>query len=83
MDAYFLRPRSRNRPCITPGLVREIPWHSAVGVPIPDVPSYADGVLTLTIPVAEEAKPRRIEIHHGTGQTAIGTGSSAPEPATA
>lgn len=41
--------------------------------------SYADGVLTLTIPVAEEAKPRRIEIQH-TGSagtpTAIGTGSS-------
>ena len=39
--------------------------------------SYADGVLTLTIPVAEEAKPRRIEIQHGTGQTAIGTGAPA------
>jgi HSP20 family protein len=26
---------------------------------------YADGVLTLTIPVAEEAKPRKIAIQHG------------------
>jgi HSP20 family protein len=28
--------------------------------------AYEDGVLTLTIPVAEEAKPRRVEITHAT-----------------
>ncbi len=27
--------------------------------------TYADGVLALTVPVAEEAKPRRIEVTHG------------------
>lgn len=37
--------------------------------------SYADGVLTLTIPVAEEARPRRIEIQHGGQATAIGAGA--------
>lgn len=36
--------------------------------------SYADGVLTLTIPVAEEAKPRRIEIQRAHEATAIRTG---------
>jgi HSP20 family protein len=33
--------------------------------------SYDDGVLRLTIPVAEKAKPRRIEISHDGYQTAI------------
>ncbi|MDD7937923.1 HSP20 family small heat-shock protein [Actinomycetospora lutea] len=33
--------------------------------------SYTDGVLTLTIPVVEKAKPRRIEIEHGGAATTI------------
>lgn len=33
--------------------------------------SYQDGVLRLTIPVAEKAKPRRIEISHNGGRTPI------------
>jgi HSP20 family protein len=33
--------------------------------------NYEDGVLTLTIPVAEQAKPRRIEITGAGGQQAI------------
>lgn len=33
--------------------------------------SYHDGVLRLTIPVAEKAKPRRIEISHDGQHTAI------------
>ena len=33
--------------------------------------NYDDGVLRLTIPVAEKAKPRRIEIGHHDERTAI------------
>lgn len=33
--------------------------------------NYADGVLALQIPVAESAKPRKIEVNHGNGTKSI------------
>jgi len=43
---------------------------------------YNDGVLTLRLPIAEKAKPRRVEINSGAAaQTAINTTSQEHEPA--
>ncbi|MFP5255346.1 MAG: Hsp20/alpha crystallin family protein [Acidimicrobiia bacterium] len=36
--------------------------------------SYDQGVLTVTIPVAAQAKPRKVEISSGNGTKALGTG---------
>ena len=40
--------------------------------------TYSNGVLTVTIPVAERAKPRRIEVSTADEQTAISAGSTNP-----
>jgi HSP20 family protein len=45
--------------------------------------AYVDGVLTLTIPLAERAKPRQIAVEHSSVPTSIEGGSPAGQHATA
>jgi len=44
--------------------------------------AFADGVLTVTIPVAEQAKSRRIEITHAPRQVQVGGGTEVIEQPT-
>jgi HSP20 family protein len=43
---------------------------------------YVDGVIRLTIPVAERAKPRKIELSRSSGQPKTIEGTATPSPET-
>jgi HSP20 family protein len=45
--------------------------------------NYVNGVLTVTIPVAEKAKPRKIDVAVSSGQSEIGSKHEAVETTTA
>jgi HSP20 family protein len=40
---------------------------------------YDQGVLTITIPVAEQSKPRKVQVTHGGGSEVIEASSPSPE----
>ncbi|MEE6273639.1 Hsp20/alpha crystallin family protein [Georgenia wangjunii] len=59
---------SRERPTGT--FARQLTLGTGVALDRIDA-AYTDGVLTLTIPVAEEAKPRKIQVAHSGAQHTI------------
>lgn len=67
-DGEDIQWLARERPTGT--FARQLMLGSGVSVDKIDA-SYADGVLSLRIPVAEEAKPRKIEVTHSGKQATI------------
>lgn len=43
--------------------------------------TYADGVLSVSVPVAEQAKPRKVTVTHAPGSTPIEATTQSPAPA--
>ena len=55
-----------------PGAYSAVSWSSATtSTPTGSRPTTTGGVLTLTIPVAEQAKARKIEITHSDDRKAV------------
>ena len=63
---------TRERPTGT--FVRQVTVGSGLDLEHIDA-SYTDGVLALSIPVAEQAKPRKIAVSHHGGATQLGSGA--------